>query len=168
MPGIQLVLHDETGKYQEVAHVLRYKGHMLVYNPQTNGAGWVAMRGIPSSLTEVESQSASNLGNFYPIPCAVPVGPTPPGEPQVEYAQTGAQPSKPPVGNLDKFIDWYTDDVQDRSRTPSPVMIIDEPTQGAAEETPPTWQNLYLVLERVPRPEVVPPWEGTSGTEEKR
>ena len=105
MPGIRLVLHDEMGKYQGVAHVLRYEGHMLVYDPQTNGMGWVAMRGIASSLTEVESRSASDLGNFYPIPCPVPVGPTPPGEPQVEYAQTGAQPSKPPVGNLDKFID---------------------------------------------------------------
>ena len=72
------------------------------------------MRGIPSSLTEVESQSASDLGNFYPIPCAAPAGPTPPGEPQVEYAQTGAQPSKPPVGNFDKYIDWDTNDVQDR------------------------------------------------------
>ena len=37
MPGIQLVLHDETGKYQGVARVLKYEGHMLVYDPQTNG-----------------------------------------------------------------------------------------------------------------------------------
>ena len=54
MPGIRLVLHDETGRYQGVARVLKYEGHMLVYDLQTNGAGWVAMRGIPSSLTEVE------------------------------------------------------------------------------------------------------------------
>ena len=70
MPGIWLVLHDEGGKYQGVARVLKYEGHMLVYDPQTNGVGWVAMRGIPSSLTEVESRSASDLGTFYPIPCA--------------------------------------------------------------------------------------------------
>ena len=54
-PGIRLVLHDETGKYQGVARVLRYEGHMLVYDPQTNGAGWVVMRGIPSLLTKVEA-----------------------------------------------------------------------------------------------------------------
>ena len=121
--------------------MLRYEGHMLVYDPQTNGMGWVAMRGIPSLLMEVESQSASNLGNFYHIPCAAPAGLIPHGEPRVEYAQTGAQPSKPPVGNFDKYVDWDTDDVQDQSCTPSPVTIIGEPTQGAAEETPPTWQN---------------------------
>ena len=135
------MLHNETGKYQGVAHVLRYEGHMLVYDPQTNGTGWVAMRGIPSSLTEVESRSASDLGNFYPIPCAAPVGLTPLREPQVEYAQTEAQPPKPLVGDFGKLIDWDTDDVQDRSCTPSPVANIDEPMWGAAEETPPMWQN---------------------------
>ena len=129
MSGIQLVLHDETGKYQGVACVLKYEGHMLVYDPQTNCVGWVVMRGIPSLLTEVESQSASDLGNFYTIPCAAPAGPTPPGETQHEYTQTGAQPSKPLAGNFDKYIDWDTDDMQDRSRTPIPVTIVDEPTQ---------------------------------------
>ena len=57
--------------------------------------------------------------------------------------------------------------MQDQSRTPSPVAIIDEPTQGATEETPPTWQNRCLVPEHVPGPEAVLPQEGTSGTEEK-
>ena len=113
MLGIRLVLHDKTGKYQGVAQVLRYKGYMLVYNPQTNGTGWVAMRGIPSLLTEVESRSASDLGNFYPIPCTAPAGPTPHGEPRVEYTQTGAHPSKPPAGHLNKYVDWDTNDMQD-------------------------------------------------------
>ena len=54
MPGVWLVLHNEGGKYQGVARVLKYEGHMLVYDLQTNGAGWVAMRGVPSLLTEVE------------------------------------------------------------------------------------------------------------------
>ena len=76
------MLHNETGNYQGVARVLRYEGHMLVYDPQTNGTGWVAMRGIPSSLTEVESWSASDLGNFYPIPCTAQAGLTPHGEEQ--------------------------------------------------------------------------------------
>ena len=120
---------------------------MLVYNPLTNGAGWVAMRGIPSLLTEVESWSASDLGNFYPIPCTVPAGLTPHGEPRVKYTQTGAQASKPPVRDFD--INWDTDDAQDWSQTPSPVVIIDEPKQGATEGTPSMWQNRRLVPECV-------------------
>ena len=47
MPGIQLVLHNKAGKYQGVAQVLKYEGHMLVYDPQTNGMGWVVMRVHP-------------------------------------------------------------------------------------------------------------------------
>ena len=54
MPGIQLALHDEEGRYRDMARVLRFVGHMLVYDPQTNRAGWIVMRGVPSSLTEVE------------------------------------------------------------------------------------------------------------------
>ena len=54
MPGVHLKLHDHEGKYQGVARVLKYEGHMLVYDPQTNGVGWVAMKGVPSSLTEVK------------------------------------------------------------------------------------------------------------------
>ena len=37
IPGIWLALHDEEGRYQGVARVLRFVGHMLVYDPQTNG-----------------------------------------------------------------------------------------------------------------------------------
>ena len=69
MPGMRLKLHDREGNYQGVARVLKYEGHMLVYDPQTNGAGWVAMKGVPSLLTEVEVRSAEDLGNFYPVPC---------------------------------------------------------------------------------------------------
>ena len=141
---------------------------MLVYDPQTNGTGWVAMRGIPSSLTEVESWSASDLGNFYPIPCTVSAGLTPHGEPRVEYTQTGAHPSKPPAGDFDKYIDWDTDDVQDQSRTPSPVAIVGEPTQGAVEETPPTRQNRCLVPERVLEAGAEPHREDPPDEEEKK
>ena len=55
MLGIQLALHDEEGRYQGVVRVLKFEGHMLVYDPQMNGAGWIVMRGVPSSLTAVES-----------------------------------------------------------------------------------------------------------------
>ena len=125
------------------------------------------MRGIPSLLTEVESRSASDLGNFYPIPCAAPAGPTPHGGPRVEYAQTGTQPSKPPAGDFDKYVDWDTDDMQDRSRTPSPVTIIGEPTQGATDETPPAWQNRRLVPECILEADAESHREGTPDQGEK-
>ena len=44
-------------------------------------------------------------------------------------------------------MDWDTDDAQDRLWTPSPVTIVDEPTQGATEGTPSMWQNRHLVPE---------------------
>ena len=159
------MLHDKTGNYQGVARVLRYEGHMLVYDPQTNGAGWVAMRGIPSSLTEVESWSASDLGNFYPIPCTARAGLTPHGEQWEEYVQTKAHSSKPPTKDFD--MDWDTDDGQDQSCTPSPIANIDESAQGAAEKISPAWQIRRLVPERIPEAEAVPPHESTSGMEEK-
>ena len=166
MLGIQLVLHDEAGKYQGVAQVLKFEGHMLVYDPQTNGVGWVAMRGVPSSLTEVESPSTSDLGNFYPSPSVAPAGPkasqSPPGEPAAEYEQTEAQSPNPTVVGLDKNIEWDTEDVEDQSHTPSPITIVDVPMQGeAGEETPPVRQNRCLVPERVIEPGVELPREHT-------
>ena len=68
MPGVRLNLRDRDGNNLGVARVLRYEGHMLVYDPHTNGAGWVAMKGVPASLTEVEARSAEELRNFYPAP----------------------------------------------------------------------------------------------------
>ena len=83
----------EAGNYQGVVRVLKFEGRMLVYDPQTNGAGWVAMRGIPSSLTEVESRSTNDLGNFYSILSTEPEGPkvnqSPSGKSTVEYKQSG-------------------------------------------------------------------------------
>ena len=159
------MLHDKTGNYQGVAQVLRYEGHILVYDPQMNGTGWVAMRGIPSSLTEVESRLVSNVGNFYPIPFTARAGPAPHGEQRDEYAQTRVHPSKPLTRDFD--VDWDTDDGQDQSCMPSPVVNIDETTWGTAEEISPTRQNRLMVPERVPIAEAVLPRESTSGMEEK-
>ena len=39
MPGIQLALHNEAGKYQGMGRVLKFEGHMMVYDPQTNDVG---------------------------------------------------------------------------------------------------------------------------------
>ena len=106
MLGIRLALHDEEGRYQGMVRVLRFVGHMLVYDPQTNGAGWIAMRGVSSLLTEVESQSGSDLGNFCPSPSVAPVGPKPtppsPVEPTVEYAWTKARSPRSMSPNLDR------------------------------------------------------------------
>ena len=121
---------DEEARYQGVARVLKFEGHMLVYDPQTNGAGWIAMRGVPSLLTAVESQSTSDLGNFYPCPSVAPVGskatqPSP-VEPTVEYAQTEAGSLWSTSAGLDRFTKWdteevYTEEVQDWSCAPSPL-----------------------------------------------
>ena len=35
MPGIWLALHDATGKYEGMARVLKFEGHMLAYDPLT-------------------------------------------------------------------------------------------------------------------------------------
>ena len=98
MPGIWLALHDATGRYQGMVRVLKFEGHMLVYDPLTNGAGWILMRGVSSSLTAVELQSASDLGNFYPCPSVVPAGPEPsqplPVEPVIKYVLARAESSQ--------------------------------------------------------------------------
>ena len=166
------MLRDEAGNYQRVAQVLKFEGCMLVYDPQTNGAGWVVMRGVPSSLTEVKSHSANDLGNFYPTPSTAPAGPkanqSPPGKPTVEYKWVETQLPESTAGDLDKYIKWDTDDVQDRSRTPSPTAIIDKPMQGEmVEETLPTRQNRCLVLERDIESDGVPSHEHTPVAEKK-
>ena len=86
----------------------------------------------------------------------------------MEYKQTKTETPRPTVGDLDEYIDWDTDDVQDRSHTPSPTMVIDKPMQGeSVEETSPARQNICLVSEHVIEPEVVLPQEHTPVTEEK-
>ena len=124
------------------------------------------MRGVASSLTEVGLQSASDLGNFYSSPSAAPVGPkathSPPREPTVGYEQTEGQLPNPMAISLDKYIEWDTDEVPDRSHTPSPTAVIDIPMQGeAVEETPPVRQNRCLVSEHVIEHGAVWPHEHT-------
>ena len=91
-----------------------------------------------------------------------------PEEATVEYEQSKAEIPRPTAGDLDEYIDWDTDDVQDRSCTPSPSMVVDEPMQGeSAEDTLPVRQNIRLVSERVIEPRVVSPQEHTAITEDK-
>ena len=92
----------------------------------------------------------------------------------VEYAQTEAISPKPMALGLDKFIKWdmeevYTEEVQDRSRTPSPTVVIAVPLGGEAiEETPPMRQNRCLVSERFIEPGATPPHEHTPEAEARK
>ena len=172
MPGVHLNLHDREGNHQGVARVLKYEGHMLVYDPHTNGVGWVTMKGVPASLTEVEAWSAEELGNFYPAPRATredPQATQPPSEEViVGYKPSKTEPSRTTVGEVEANVDWDADDAQDRSRTPSPSAGIGAIMLGeSAEDTPPTRQNIRLVTERVIEPGAVPPQENAPEAEDK-
>ena len=70
---------------------------------------------------------------------------------------------------MDENIDWDADDVQDRSRTPSPSAGIGKITLGeSAEDTPPARQNIRLVLERISEPGAVPPQEDIPEVEQDK
>ena len=171
MPGVHLKLHDCEGNYQGVARVLKY-GHMLIYDPQTNGTGWVAMKGVPSSLTEVEVQSAGDLGNFYPVLCAAWEEPqttrSPPEEITVDCGPLKTETPRPTAGDMETNVDWDTDDVQDRSRTPSPSAGIGRIMLGESmEDIHPARQNIRLVSECVIEPGAVPPQENIPEVEDK-
>ena len=72
------------------------------------------------------------------------------------------------VGDMEAHIDWDTDNVQDRSRTPSPSAGIGAITLGeSAEDTPPMRQNICLVTEHVIEPGAVPPQENAPEAEDK-
>ena len=172
MPGVHLKLHDWEGNYQGVARVLKYKGHMLVYDPQTNGVGWVAMKGVPASLTEVEARTVEDLGNFYPAPRAIredPQATWPPSEEDTAgYGPLKVELPKPMAGNMEANVDWDTADIQDRSRTPSPCVGVGAITlDESTGDTPPAGQNIRLVPERVIEPRAVPPQENAPEAEDK-
>ena len=172
MPGVRLNLLDQDGNHQGVARVLRYEGHMLVYDPHTNGAGWVAMKGVPASLTEVEARSAEELGNFYPAPRVTHEEPQatrpPPEEVTVSHGPPKAETPKPKTGTVEANVDWDTDDVQDRSHSPSPSAGIGAIMLGeSAGDIPPAGQDTRLVTDRVVEPGAVPPQENAPEAEEK-
>ena len=146
---------------------------MLVYDPQTNGAGWVAMKGVPSSFTEVEVWSTGDLGNFYLVLHATQEDPqttqSPPEDITVDCGLPNAEMPKPTAGDVDANIDWDTDNAQDRSHTPSAAAGIGEIMLGeSTEDTPPARQNICLVSERVIDPGVVPPQENIPEVEEDK
>ena len=155
-----------------MARVLRYKGHMLVYDPHTNGAGWVAMKGVPASLTEVEARSVEELKNFYPAPCVTLEEPqatrSPPEEVAVSHKPPRAEMPKLKTGTAEANIDWDTDDIQDRSRSPSPSAGIGAIMLGeSAEDVPLPGQDTPLMMDHVVEPGVAPPQENAPEAEEK-
>ena len=101
---------------------------MLVYDPHTNGTGWVAMKGIPASLTEVEARSVEELGNFYPAPRITREEPqatqSPPEEVTVSHGPPKAETPKPKTGTVEANVDWDTDDVQVWSCSPSLLQVL--------------------------------------------
>ena len=53
-----------------------------------------------------------------------------------------AQSLNPMAVSLDKYIEWDTEEVPDRSHTPSPTAVVEVPMQGeAVEETLPVRQT---------------------------
>ena len=172
MPGVRLNLRDRDGNHQGVARVLRYEGHMLVYDPHTNGMGWVAMKGVPASLMEVEARSVEELGNFYPALRATRKDPqvTRPasGEVTVSHGPPKVETPKLTTGTVEANMDWDTDDVQDRSRSPSPsagvgaIMLVE-----STGDTPPAGQSTRLVTECIVEPGAVSPQEDAPKAEEK-
>ena len=131
------------------------------------------MKGVPSLLTKVEVRSVGNLGNFYPVLCAAREDPqttqSPPEEITVDCGLSKTEMPRPTAGDMDTHIDWDTDDVQDRSCTPSPSAGIGKITLGeSTEDTPPTRQNIHLVSERVTEPGVVLPQENIPEIEEDK
>ena len=145
---------------------------MLVYDPHTNGAGWVTMKGVPASLTEVEARSVEELGNFYPAPRVMREEPqatrSPPEEVTVSHGPPKAEMPKPKTGTVEANVDWDTDDVQDRSRSPSPSAGIGAITLGeSAGDVPPAGQDTRLVTDCVVEPGAVPPQENVPEAEEK-
>ena len=68
MPGFCLMLQNEDGHYASVAHMLKFKGSMFIYDPQRDIAQWVPVWGVSASLTMVELRSANDLNNIIPSP----------------------------------------------------------------------------------------------------
>ena len=145
---------------------------MLVYDPHTNGTGWVAMKGVPASLTEVEARLAEELRNFYPTLCETHEEPQAPRSPPEEVAASHKPPKaetpRRKTGTVEANVDWDTDDVQDRSRSPSPSAGIGAITLGeSTEDVSPPGQDTHLVTDRVVEPGAVPPQESTPVADEK-
>ena len=69
---------------------------------------------------------------------------------------------------MEANVDWDTDDIQDRSRPPSPSAGIGAIMLGkSAEDIAPPGQDTHLVTDRVVEPGAVSPQENAPEAEEK-
>ena len=169
---MHLNLCNRDGNNLGVARVLRYEGHMLVYDLHTNSAGWVSMKGVPASLTEVEARSEEELRNFYPTPRKTREEPqatrSPPEEATVSHEPPKAETPRHKTGTVEANVDWDMDDVQDQSRPPSPSAGIGAMKLGkSAEDVSPPGQDTRLVMDRVVEPGAMSPQENTPLAGEK-
>ena len=72
------------------------------------------------------------------------------------------------TGTVEANVDWDTDDVQDRSRPPSPSAGMGAITLGESMgDTPPVGQSTRLVTEHVIEPGAAPPQEDAPEAEGK-
>ena len=91
-------LHDDVQEgIREWRWVLKFEGHMLVYDPQTNGAGWGSDEGSPLITHRGRITIHKWLGKLLSQPiCSAQSSPratqSPRGKPAVEYEQMEAQP----------------------------------------------------------------------------
>ena len=93
---------------------------------------------------------------------------SPPEEVTVSHGPPKVGMPKPKIGTVEANVDWDTDDVQDRSRSPHPSAGIDAITLGeSVGDTPPTEQDTRLVTDRVVEPGAVLPQENVPEVEEK-
>ena len=130
------------------------------------------MKGVPASLTEVEAWAVEDLGNFYPAPRTTredPQATWPPSEEvTVSHGLPKAETPKRMMGTVEANVDWDTDDMQDRSHTPSPSAGIDAITLGeSVGDTPPARQNTRLMMKRIIEPGAVLPQENAPEAEDK-
>ena len=84
----------------------------------------------------------------------------PPEEATVSPDPPKAETPRRKTGTVEANVDWDTDDVQDRSRPPSPSAGISAMKLGeSAEDVSPPGQDTRLVTDRVVEPGAVPPKE---------
>ena len=112
------------------------------------------------------------LRNFYPAPremCEEPQATwSPPEEATVSHELPKAETPRRKTGTVEANVDWDTDDVQDRSRPPSPSAGIGAIKLGeSAEDVSPPGQDTRLGTDHVVEPGAVPPQESAPVADEK-
>ena len=64
LPPLQFYIHDEAGHFLGYAKGLLYESTILAYDPSTNKAEWILVRGSVKTLTPAEQVSAMDLSKM--------------------------------------------------------------------------------------------------------